>query len=276
MVVAPESLGLVANLRLKNALNVARRVYEHVQRMDVELIVEETLSHKLGADGVPIDDIKVDVIVCVGGDGTILRTAQHAQGKILGINLGEIGFLTEVQPSKAVNAINRLMKGDYVVDRRMKLKVYVNEERLYDCLNEAVVHTASISKMRVFDVHVDEGHMGPVRADAIIVSTPTGSTCYALSAGGPILDPKANALLVLPLAPFKLTSRPLVVSARSTIRIVISDPRPCLLVLDGQYERRLKGDEEIVMSKSEKYAEFVRFGKFSIYDRIKSKLSRML
>jgi NAD+ kinase len=217
--------------------------------------------------------MKADVVLAIGGDGTILRALQLSDSKVLGINSGSLGFLAEVSANEVSEYLDRVVRGDYRVEERMRLKVTVDGDRLFDCTNEAVVHTAHIAKIRHFEIHLDDEIVERVRADGIIVATPTGSTSYSMSAGGPIVDPRVEAMIVTAIAPFKPASRPHVFPATSKVRVKLLKPKECLLVMDGQHESSLKGTEDVVLTGSERRAKFIRF-RDDFYRRIEEKLSR--
>lgn len=236
-----------------------------------EVLLETGLAKKLGGKGARIQEMNVDVLITVGGDGTILRSLQRNNAPIFGINAGVLGFLTEI-PAKDLEAgIARVISGDYVIDGRLKLKTTVGGKRLYDSMNETVVHTANIAKIRQFEVYVDDQIVMNVRADGIIVATPTGSTCYAMSVGAPIIDPRVEAFVIAPMAPFKFAAKPIVVPASSRIKLRLDRPKPCVAVVDGQEMRQMKGDEEVEFSLSENVARFVSFGR-DFYSRMREKL----
>jgi NAD+ kinase len=184
-----------------------------------------------------------------------------------------LGFLTEVHEDQAIEGLNRILDKDYIIDERARLKTVVNRKRLIDATNEAVIHTAHIAKMRHYDIFVDDVIAESIRADGIIIATPTGSTSYAMSAGGPILDPRVEAFIIVPIAPFKLSARPMVIPIDSTVSIQLLTPkRPSLLVLDGQLEHKIKTNDKVTFSRSESPARFIKFEP-DFYKRIEEKLS---
>jgi NAD+ kinase len=220
----------------------------------------------------PIEEMDIDVLVTVGGDGTILRSLQRTSAPIFGVNAGALGFLTEVAgDAQTKEGIKRLLRDDFFIEERLKMATRVDGERLFDATNEAAVHTAHISKIRHFNVYVDEQLAMDVRADGVIVSTPTGSTCYAMAAGGPIIDPRVDGLVIVPMAPFKFYARPMVVPASSKIRLELARPKPCLCVIDGQQERDMQGNEAVEFERSENKSRFVRFER-DFYKRFNEKL----
>jgi NAD+ kinase len=248
---------------------VAKKVLEALKGVDY--VVETHTAEALGLKGVPLAKMKVDALITVGGDGTILRTLQASDAPVMGVNAGVLGFLTEIQAEEIKTAIKKLLKGDYHIDERLKLKTVLNGKRLEDATNEAVVHTAHIAKMRHFAISVDGTPATEIRADGLIVATPTGSTSYAMSVGSSIIDPRVDALVIAPIAPFRLAARPLVVSARSKIAVRILDPKECTMVIDGQCEFKIRGDETLVFTASEKKAKFISF-KDDFYRNLEEKL----
>ena len=218
----------------------------------------------------------VDFIIVIGGDGTILRVEHRTRRDvpILGINMGTLGFLTEVEPSEAFLAINKLIEGDYYIDERIKLRTYLNgENRVPDALNEVAVLTGIPGKIVHLKYYVDDGLADEVRSDGLIVSTPTGSTGYAMSAGGPFLDPRIDGIVIAPLAPIALSSRPIVIPATSKIDIKILTLRNVILTVDGQFYTYLSPEVEITIKKSPRKTKFVRFSR-EIYPKYTLKIKK--
>lgn len=262
--------GISCNPKLEERVKAVRQIIEMLEP-NHELILDKILAERLGMSGTPLEKIDADIMLAVGGDGTVLSTLQRNSTPIFGINAGVLGFLTEIPVGDVEKGLKRIASGDYEIDERLKLKTMVNGKRVPDCTNEAVLNTAHIAKMRAFSIEVDGQPAEHIRADAIIIATPTGSTCYAMSAGGPIIDPRVEAIVIVPIAPFKLSVRPLIVPAGSLVHLKVSDPKPCKLVLDGQVEFDLDGDEDLEFRVSEGKARFVRFHE-DFYKRIREKL----
>ncbi len=236
-----------------------------------DILYDTDAANVLRREPTPIEEMDVEFLVTIGGDGTILRAFQRSNAKLLGINAGVMGFLTEVSLDDIENALGRVLSGDYMMDERIKLKVAKDGERLFDCLNEVVFHTAHVAKMRHFKICIDGSVADDFRADGLMIATPTGSTSYAMSAGGPIIDPRVKAMVMVPIAPFKLSGRPLVVPASSTIEITLEKPKECHVVLDGQEIITVEGDEHMEITKSENKARFIRFRE-DFYARFMEKL----
>jgi NAD+ kinase len=228
-----------------------------------EVLFDTDPAKVLGREPTSIGQMDADFTITIGGDGTILRAFQRSNSKLLGINAGVMGFLTEVKVEDIETAIGRVLSGDYKLDERIKLKILKDGERVSDCLNEVVFHTAHVAKMRHFKITIDGSLADDFRADGVMIATPTGSTSYAMSAGGPIIDPRVEAMVMVPIAPFKLSGRPLVIPAKSCIEME--------LVLDGQEIISLSGSEKVEMTISENKASFIRFQE-DFYARIVEKL----
>jgi len=263
--------GITANPHIPSALESATHVLARLEGAH-DVILESDLARALGRKGIPLAHMKADVVLAIGGDGTILRALQLSDAKVLGVNSGSLGFLAEVNAEEVDAYLEKTVRGEYKIEERMRLKVTVDGQRLFDCTNEAVVHTAQIAKIRHFEIWLDEQIVERVRADGVIVATPTGSTSYSMSAGGPIVDPHVDAIIVTAIAPFKPASRPHVFPAHGQVHVRLMKPKECLLVMDGQHESSLKGTEDVVLTASERRAQFIRF-RDDFYRRIEEKLS---
>jgi len=262
--------GISANVDIPDGPRLARIAYEVLEGQDVML--ENEIAKVFHAKGHDMEDMDVDIMLAVGGDGTILRALQKNPAPVFGINAGDLGFLTEVQDEMIEEGLERILNNDYRLDERIKLSTKVGKTRLMDATNEAVVHTANVANIRHFRVFVDEELAMDVRADGIIVATPTGSTCYAMSVGGPILDPRVHGLVIAPMAAFKFAGRPTVVPAESHIRLDVLRPKPCVMVIDGQDEVAMDGSESVYFTVSPDTAKFVSLGR-TFYTKMREKLT---
>jgi len=264
--------GMVANTKSQKCLDISSDILEYLKSKSFEVSVEKELADELNMHGVELNKIDVEVIIVVGGDGTVLNTIQHAKGKVLGINVGQLGFLTTVEPENWKEYIDRLLRRNYFVDIRKKIKVEVNGERLFDSMNEVVIHTSKIAKLRQFRIYdiKSEELIDDLRADGIIIATPTGSTSYVLSTGGPIAHPKLDAMVITYIAPFKFTKRSYVIPSDSILKINIVD-RECILAMDGQEYITVGSNDEIRLTESENKAEFISFTN-EFYRHVREKL----
>jgi NAD+ kinase len=216
----------------------------------------------------------VDMVVAVGGDGTVLRTQGIINPKkipLFGINMGAVGFLTEIDPPETFTALEQVLAGKYFVDERTQLRVWHNKE-LHEALNEVVIMTQKPAKMLHIEISVDDEVVEELRADGLIIATPSGSTAYSMSAGGPIVDPRVGAFIIVPICPFKLGARPTVVPNDSVIKVkFLREGKKAVAVIDGQFEEEINYMDEFIFKKAENYAYFVRLSK-NFYRRVREKL----
>ena len=262
--------GITANPGIPHARAGAKRILGEIGK-EHTVVLETELGAALGKRGKELGAMDVDLVLAVGGDGTVLRALQRTTAKVLGVNSGSLGFLTQITADEFPEALARLARKEYAVEERVKVAVRVDGKRLFDCTNEAVLHTAQIAKIRDFEVWLNDTLAQKVRADGIIVATPTGSTSYNLSVGGPIVDPRGEALVISAIAPFKVASRPIVVPTDADVGVKVAKPKGCLLVLDGQHEVALAGTEDVRFTGSKARARLVKFAD-DFYERIEHKL----
>ena len=222
-----------------------------------------------------IYDFNCDMIVVLGGDGTLLRAQSKMKPEtpLLGINMGTVGFLTDIEVEDTFDALNDVLKGNYYKEKRTKL-VVSHENHHYSAMNEVVIMTNKPAKMLHFQIKVDGEIIEEVRADGIIVSTPSGSTAYTMSAGGPIVDPKVGGFIIIPICPYKLGARPFIVSDNSEIAVkLLKKGKSAVFVMDGQINDEAEYEEEIKFKKSEKDVYFIRTSTKYFYKKVKDKLS---
>ncbi|MCC7553514.1 MAG: bifunctional NADP phosphatase/NAD kinase [Methanobacteriaceae archaeon] len=222
-----------------------------------------------------IDKIDCDMAIILGGDGTLLRTQSKMikEIPIFGINMGTVGFLTEIEVKNTFTALKSIIKGKYYTEKRTQLRVSHESQRYY-ALNEVVIMTEQTAKMLHFEVEVDGEVVEKFRADGLIISTPSGSTAYSMSAGGPILDPKVGGFIIIPICPFKLGLRPFIVSDNSEIKIkLLKKGKKAIFVMDGQINEEMRYLDEIKFEKAKKKVNFIRTSKKYFYKKIKDKLA---
>ena len=263
-------IGIVSRCDSDKALKLAAEISLHLHER-AEVVCDLETAHALGQRGTAFNSFDADVIVAVGGDGTILRVLQNLPYPIpiVGINVGKIGFLAEVSPDDAFRVVDSLLDG-FSVSAQSRLAISLNGRRLPSATNEAVIVTSRPAKILEYSVGIDDHVLDILRADGLIVATPTGSTAYAMSAGGPIVDPRVDAFLVVPLAPHKLSVRPLVVRGESDVVVKILG-KDAALVIDGQYSQIVHKDDEIRFFKDRDKSLFVLFEK-SFFDKVLEKL----
>ena len=265
--------GVYTNRHVRNAVKYTQEVIDALQGQTY--FVDSDIAEVMGIPGMPLADMDVDIVIVVGGDGTLLRALQHTDAKVIGINGGSVGFLAEIDHDHIKEGIDRLLREDYIVETRFRLNCWYNGQYLTPSVNEAVVHTASVAKIRHFRVYIDDVLASELRADGLIISTPTGSTCYAMSLGAPYMDPKVKALMVVPMAAYKFNSRPFIVPATSKITVENVLDKECLIVLDGQEEFKMDGCSKVDFMLSDRKARFIRYDT-DFYSRVRDKLVNTL
>jgi len=225
-----------------------------------------------------LDD--TDVLIVLGGDGSMLRAARLSVGRdslILGINLGKVGFLSEMGPENWPERLPGVLAGDYWIEERMMItsQTYRGDDKIaqYDALNDVVVSRGSLSRVVRLTADVDGDPLTTYVSDGLIISTPTGSTAYALAAGGPILPPELRNILVIPIAAHLTLDRPIVLSQGATVGVRVSTDHQAILTVDGQLELQLQDGDYVKVSACEHSSRFIRLGKRSyFYDRLLKRL----
>ncbi len=237
-------VGVALKTTSPDAVELGRQLVAELDRLGIEAVIDretaEVLESKTDIEREHLASM-VDLIVVIGGDGTLLSVTRGVLGgtPILGINMGTLGFLTEHPADRLLPVLHAALEGRVEIVRRERLTVTVenpNKEKITRCvLNDAVINKSALARMLVLGVHVNGAFVSRFKADGLIIATPTGSTAYNLSAGGPILYPNLETLVVTPICPHALTNRPIVLSLDSMIEIRLeSHSQEVWLTLDGQ------------------------------------------
>ena len=251
---------------LNNAVGVALKC-------GCRCFVDDSLRDIVKADLPKMSEVKPDFIIAFGGDGTILRAASLSleyDVPIIGVNLGRVGFLSEILPNEFEYALKRILNNDYSLDRRMTLTCSVNGGASKACLNEALIYKRHFSSVADIAMEIGGVSAGSICCDGLIVSTPTGSTAYSMSAGGPIVAQGFDVFVITPICPHSLASRPIVVSKETHMRFTMLNEGSA--ILDGMYADELAAGDTIDICCGDKTVSFVRFGESNLYDLIKAKL----
>jgi NAD+ kinase len=263
---------------------VAPQVAEWLRVHGYEVLVDqETSAYVPGFQAVPRDDMaskSPEFVVVLGGDGTMLAAARavaQAGIPIIGVNLGSLGFLTEVPVDELYPTLEALVEGRCRVETRSMLHCHLmrNGERLahYDAMNDIVVSKSAIARMIEFDVTVDSLRVAAYKADGLIVATPTGSTAYSLAAGGPVVAPDVEAFLVTPISPHALTHRPLVVKDTAEIGVLVNSvEEEAFLTVDGQVGVPIKDGDRLNCKHSKRHVRLLRMGNRNYFDVLRMKL----
>jgi len=230
-----------------------------------------------------VADEPVDLMLVLGGDGTFISAAREVAPlgvPLLGVDLGGFGFLAEEELERALAEIDRVLAGDFEIEERLMLRARLRRdgEIIEDFLglNDAVIASEGVRRMVRLDVEIDGQDIGQFAADGLIIATPTGSTAYSLSAGGPIVEPQVEALVLTTICPHTLHDRPLVVRADSKLGCTVQSRHQSedglALTVDGQQAASLRGDDEVLIERAECAARLVQLGRRTFYDRLHSKL----
>jgi NAD+ kinase len=276
------SVGLCLKPDSAPAGAAAKAVENWLAGQGVRVEWDEEAARWLDGPGLTRSELarRVDLLVVLGGDGTLLAVARDMGSSavpILGVNLGQLGFLAEVTPEEQLDMLARVLEGDYQTVERMRLEVYAERDgqelARYQVLNDAVITRSELSRMIDLEMLADGALVTTYHGDGLIVSTPTGSTAYTLSAGGPILLPGSRVFVLTPICPHTLTQRPIVLSEASRLEIHVH-PREgeAQLTLDGQTGLALQSGDRIFVAASERPVLFVVDPYRSRFDVLRSKL----
>jgi NAD+ kinase len=271
-----KSVGLIARYDNKQALKLAEDLSEYLTSKNLTVHVEETLKGKVNAnaDFVPLNAMKTDFLVTIGGDGTILRTCiaiPKPEPPILAINMGVRGFLTEIEPKEACDALDKCLTGEFTIEKCCKLAVSTGEGTVPDGLNDVVVSAGEPAKLLYTQIFKDEEPILKCQADGLIVATQTGSTGYSLSAGGPVLDSDVDAFILTPICSLTVF-RSIVFPADSKVTIKAIRPKEMLVLVDGHYRQQITSENAcLTVTRSKNVTSFIRF-KSDYYGRLRSRL----
>lgn len=271
-----KNVGIFANPYKDINMQGARMVAQQLRQRSIHVCFDAEAMPEGERD--VIDYSKIDCLFVLGGDGTLLKAAQTASVSgvcILGINLGRLGFLTEVELGETDQAIQRILDGDCYIEPRIMLhgSVYHGNEKRFEveALNDIAVLKKDLSRMVSLELHIGGALADCVDCDGMLVSTPTGSTGYSLSAGGPILSPKLDCMLTTPICPHSLHSRALLVSGDDEIVISPAAPGGIMLTTDGVQQTEIQNGEMVKIKKSKHKACFLRFHENYFYPLLRSK-----
>lgn len=274
-----KKIGIVSRYDNHGALDMAGKILQTFEKR-VDILLSPKTAEHLGRDdiAVPVENMRsagAELVLSIGGDGTVLRNISKMEDPlpVLGINMGTLGFLVDVQPGEAISAIENVLEG-FAYTERSRLGVLFNGKPLPPATNEVVFITARPAKILTFRVSVDESLVEELRADGVVIATPTGSTAYAMSAGGPIVDPRVDAFLIVPLAPFKLSARPWVVPATSIIKVEVTIPeKEAVIVIDGQHSYNIKDNDVVTLTRAKNPARLISSSVNGFYEKVQSKLA---
>jgi NAD+ kinase len=274
-------VGLVAKYQEPKAAEMVRWLTPWLKQRGKKVLVEDGVVRGAGISCTKKElAAKADLVISLGGDGTLLNIAplvERADVPILGVNLGGLGFITEVAVDELESVLTKTLEGDYEVEKRMTLEIRVQSKHLkprkFRVLNDAVIAKGARSRIIDLETYVGDDYLCTYRADGLIISTPTGSTAYSLAAGGPILEPALGAIILSPICPHTLTNRPIVVPSRATIRVTLrSYGDTVILSPDGQQGVRLNNGDKVEARDYGLPVSLIKMPSRSYYEILRSKL----
>ncbi len=286
-----KKIAIVTNFNISEKANAALRVTNYLLKFGCKILISQYSKEKVLAMKsykgniyfLPIEKLydEADLVIALGGDGTILDCAKKMAKRskpILGINLGHLGYMAELEMDE-LGALSKIIEGDYSIEERNMINVEVQNKEgtvkyASQALNDAVITNGSVSKIINLELYAEESLVTTYRADGLIISTPTGSTAYAMSAGGSIADPKVRCTLVTPICPHSFIARQLIFSDETKIRIknVSVREKSLMLTLDGKANCELYRDDIVNITKSDLTVKLVRLKDCSFYDILSQKM----
>ncbi len=280
-------IGIVPNTSKKEVAPVLAKLISLFNQNGIEYCVDESAKHCAQKHSIEIDERKFfsvvaladicDLLVSIGGDGTMLKTAyaaRHSQVPMLGINLGKLGFLAELEQTKLDELIDAIKTGNFVIEERVALCGETNSGQYNDlyAINDIVIDRGRWPKMIKLSMKINGEKVSTFSADGIIIATPTGSTGYSLSTGGPIVTPSSDAVTISPISPHTLNIRPLVISSEQTVEITAESPSKLQISADGQRVHYYDSPLKVKIRKAGKTIKLFHTKSFSYFELLRHKL----
>ncbi|ACR14005.1 NAD(+) kinase [Teredinibacter turnerae] len=280
------TIGLIGRLASASTQYSLKRLIAFLTDQKLEVLLDKETSTILPDCDLPVATRPelaqaCDLIIVVGGDGSLLSAARAFAGhdvQILGINRGRLGFLTDISPEDIENKVGEVLSGRYLLEQRFLLEsTLLRDDEVMStglALNDVVIHPGKLIRMIEFELYIDDEFVYRQRSDGLIISSPTGSTAYALSGGGPIMHPNLDAVVLVPLYPHTLSSRPIVVGGNSEIRLIVCENNNLnpLVTCDGQSQTMTQPGDTVFITKSEKRLKLIHPEGHNFYETCRSKL----
>ncbi len=280
-----QTIGLIAKKSVPEVVAVLRTLHRYFAQRNMAVFAEQETAELLDIKAEAINwsgfSQHCDLAVVIGGDGTLLAAARalgNTKTPLLGVHMGRLGFLADITPDVMIKQLNEVMEGRYLSEERTLLKSTVvrHGESIQEshALNDIVIHKWASSRMVELETFIDGAFVSTERSDGLIVATPTGSTAYALSGGGPIVHPSLNAIVLVPICPHTLSHRPIVVSGDSKIELVITDTNLTSVKLscDGQSTLEVMNGDKILLEKSEQRIHLIHPEQHNHFHTLRTKL----
>ena len=278
-----KSVGIISKPNSRRAAEIVPGLLEWLQGRGIAVRCDEfTAGYASSAEGLPREQVAAhcDLLIVLGGDGTLLAATRALRGReipLFPVNLGGLGFLTAITTDEILPELERAFRGEHRIGKRRMLRCEVvragKKVSGYEALNDVVINKGSIARMIDLDVIVDGHFVGAYKADGLIVCTPTGSTAYSLSAGGPVIFPRVGALCLTPICPHMLTNRPVLVPETSVIRVISRSPdEGVFLTIDGQVGNPIREGDTLVCRSSDYALRLIRPPRMMFFDVLRQKL----
>ena len=274
-------LGVIGHKGYEELPGILRTLFRLAPSLNIEPFLESEIAEVAGKETTLDDPNKIDALITLGGDGTLLRGARFLDGHdipILGVNLGRVGFLTSCQSDDFEPALRHLAGGEYVAQPRMALSARAissegETRKQWRALNDFVLHKGGFARVVRLNVFVDGESIGTYAADGVVISTPTGSTAYSLSAGGPVVVPTVESIIITPVSPHTLGIRPLVIPPDGEVTVEANEsPTELLVTVDGQVGTKFVKGEKLKVRRADNPVRIVRFPGTTFFERMRAKL----
>lgn len=280
------TVGIIGHPYYPKMIKIYDMLYRWLYNQGITVMIEHHIAYLLHSKNNAIisdlNDIgnQADLAIIIGGDGSMLKASNilaRYNIKIIGINLGTIGFLTDLHPNSALIELSDIIAGNFINEKRFLLDVMIHDYnkliKLGTAINEVVLHTNTIRKMIEFELHIDNNFIFSLRSDGLIISTPTGSTAYSLSAGGPILSPIVDAMVLVPICPHTLSYRPIVINSKSMIVLKFSKIISKLQIrCDNQSPVIICKRKKILVRRSNYYLNLIHPNNYNYFKNLNIKL----
>lgn len=277
------SIGIISKKGRPEPIEILKELLSVIKSLDINFYLDSETAEKVGLQGLPVKEIpeKSELIIVLGGDGTLLSVARlvgRREVPILGVNLGTLGFLTDVSRRELKESIERIIKGEFFIEKRLMLRSEVlRGEKIigtHHVLNDVVINKGALARIIDLETLIDGHFVTLFKADGLIVSTPTGSTAYNLSAGGPIIYPTLECMVLTPICPHTLTNRPIVLPGSSRIEVRLkSESQDVFLTLDGQVGFNLVKGDSVIITKAPFKTSLVIPPERNYFEILRTKLS---
>jgi NAD+ kinase len=271
----------IAGLIFKPNSHELKNTYEKIINIfkdkGIDVIIESNSAKLIDQEGYDFTDVckKCNFLVSIGGDGTLISVTRRSfefNKPVLGINLGNLGFLTDVMPNEIESFLNKMHTDEYRIDSRMMLEFTINNQTKV-AFNDIVITRKNIENMASIEARIDGEIFNSYHGDGLIVSTPTGSTAYNLSSGGPVVYPLTNALIITPICPHSLTQRPLVLPSEFKIDLNSANNNDLIVIIDGQDKFELSSNDILTIGKAPRKAQLIHRGEHNYFDVLSTKLN---